>query len=542
MNSVSTLLNLKDFFRIVDATIDFKSEKVSENCDQLNMTVDGNIFLRELVPKISPYKTIFSLFIEIQIQQGKTTLKMDDEGVLRVITPWIDDPDLSPPILNENEYNDFRTLTNFFETSDSEINPEVIYPYLDELSRKGALVETSIQITVDKINLVHGLNLSSQYRCVIYLSSEKLTSSIKTFDVQNLQKIFAPNSEKKIIVLLADVIGIAKGPNLEIIGFDRWETDFLSAIQQEDKFGDRVANSFAIRETDSSWNFTPPNLTPYHFALLKSDIKLSPLCNLFNKLCDYFCVLFLANKVSQSDSGILAEFFGYQHVQIQLPNIVIPENKNEVYSLFQWAYENSSSDKLEIIRHIISLQLSKNPSENFELLMCHASQILEISKGNFNYVIKKSVEQYFEKRLKLCEYLQKINETINENISEFSTEMVNNLYKTIGVVLGVILTALINPYSVSKIIFWASTLYIIYIVFIMVYALPHIYYKFGSELDGYNQNVDVLKDVLLDDEIRKIEGTRYKKNRFRFLLFFGFTNLGYALLGVIAFVFARVTK
>lgn len=217
-------------------------------------------------------------------------------------------------------------------------------------------------------------------------------------------------------------------------------------------------------------------------------------------------------------------------------------NKCESIQLFQWAYENSTSDKLEIIRHIVSLQLSQNPLDNYALLQGHVKQILETAKGNFKYLIRKNVELFFEKRLKLSEFIQKYNESIGENISTITNELVNNLYRTIGIILGVILAALINPNPLRTIVFWTSTLYLAYVVFIMVYIMPHIYIKFRSEVETYLNNIKVLKGVLLEDEITQVEGDSFKKNRYRFLLYFGLTNLGYGLLGCLAICLLESTK
>lgn len=537
MNNDSSFRNLKEFTSIYLNLLDSSNPRITENNDQFNINIDGVGPLQTLISKIIPFRSILKLFVDIEIQNGSTTLSLNDGGLF-IYTRWVEDQSLSPPILDDQDFHEFQTIvTPYFEEEGSQINLDLTASLLNTWLVKGAHVKIKTRITVEKTALIESWNLPNDTKCILYFSIDKLSTSITETNFQTLQRTFVPNSEKYIVILIANASGYARGSNIEILGHDFWEIRFFDKSFYDESSGNKILDALSIRDTEVSWVHDSSQITPYHFAINFSKITPLSICNTFNYLCDCLCISFIANKVAQSSEGIIADFSGYQHVKIQFPQQIKPEAKSEIFPLFQWAYENSSSDKLEIIRNLISLRLSKNSLENFEILLNEGRQILESSKGNFRFLIKKSVEQYFDNKLKLSEYLQKNNKTIGENITNIATEMINNVYKTIGIILGVIITSLISPNSIPGVVHWTSLLYFCYIVFIMIILLPYTYIKFCNEYEEYNQNIGVMKDILIGNENRERE--IIQKNRIHFLLYFGFSNLIYAGLGTTAILITK---
>ena len=107
--------------------------------------------------------------------------------------------------------------------------------------------------------------------------------------------------------------------------------------------------------------------------------------------------------------------------------------------------ENSSSDKLGIVRQIISLQLGDNEEKNYSILAEKAGDILVTAKSNFQLFLRRNVELYFDKRLKISEFLQRFSEEVSTSVSNITSELISNLYKTVGVILGVVIAGLVKP-------------------------------------------------------------------------------------------------
>jgi hypothetical protein len=227
---------------------------------------------------------------------------------------------------------------------------------------------------------------------------------------------------------------------------------------------------------------------------------------------------------------------GYKRVQISFPPLDNKDSALPIFRLFAWAYENASSDKLGIVRNIVSLQLGENPEDNYDILRRRSSEILGTAKSNFQLFLRRSVELYFDKRLKISEFLQKFGEEVSESVSSLTSDLIGDLYKTIGVILGVVIAFLLDPKQTARVTWLATLLYLIYIIFILAYLLSSAYFRFTNKVHEYKHNVSELRDILSEEEISRVQGSSYQRARFMFLIFFGLTYLIYASLGSVAFL------
>ena len=173
--------------------------------------------------------------------------------------------------------------------------------------------------------------------------------------------------------------------------------------------------------------------------------------------------------------------------------------------------------------------------------MKNAEFILKSAKSNFQFFLKRSVELYFDKRIKVSEFLHKFSEEVSKSISGVTTELVNDLYKTIGIIVGVMIAGLVDPPKMPIIVHWTSLLYFIYIIFILVLLLPSRYLSFRGNVLEFEHNKVELCDVLLEEEIETIEGGTFKRNRLIFLITFTLINMGYSIVGMIAFLIWRAS-
>jgi hypothetical protein len=162
--------------------------------------------------------------------------------------------------------------------------------------------------------------------------------------------------------------------------------------------------------------------------------------------------------------------------------------------------------------------------------------MLGAAKSNFQIYLRRSVEMYFDKRLKVSEFIQKFSEETGASVSALTSELINNLYKTVGLILAVIIAALVDPKQTPPVVYWTSLLYLIYIGFIFSYLLPAAYFRFSNKVQEYRHGIVELHDVLSNEEILRLQGNSFQRARWLFLIYFTVTNILYALLGLAAFL------
>ncbi len=305
MGNISILQKFRECSNYLNDIIDISSASISEDNEQLSLdiTISNSTSFLDIVKNFTPFVSFLILSIELRIQQGSTTVTISDDGTLCIVTAWADDPDLSPPFLDSNNLQVVQRLTSYFEKNGNKIRPEIVAPLLEVLFNHGAYVNISAQITINKTDLLKKVDFPKNVRGVLYFKSDKLSTALNNFDTSKLQNIFAPNDENFIIVFLADVLGHASGTNIEVLGINCWEPDYIRIIPTDMNWSSKVNEALIIRDNECSWNFTPPRITPYHFALKTVEIEPVILCNMLNRICDYLCIAFISNKVLLTSTG-----------------------------------------------------------------------------------------------------------------------------------------------------------------------------------------------------------------------------------------------
>jgi hypothetical protein len=492
--------------------------------------------LGQILKDLAPYADLFDISLAYRIQNGSGTASLTPKGLL--VVNWSIDPDLSPSDLDPESTSLFENLAERLSRSEERIQMDSLARDLALLVEAEASVEVSLRIFLDKVELMKKLEWPQHIRQLLYIVADKFLQEIHDADFSALDALLVPNSEDTVTLMLGDASGVAKGPNIRICGKDHWTTQGDLGFQASEADRKRVQDAINFRSEECHWEIAIPSLTPYHLHIESSSLSRPDIWDTVARLRDRLSVACLADRVQTHDGILKCEFKGHKRVQIAIPPLNGHVDSASVFKLFTWAYENSSSDKLGIVRQVISLQLGDDASDNYYALINAASEILGVAKSNFQLFLRRSVELYFDKRLKVSEFLQKFSQEVSTSVSELTSELVSNLYKTVGVILGVVIAALVDPKQTAFVVFLTSLLYLAYIGFILAYWLPSTLWRFRRKVQDYKHSVFELRDVLSEEEIRRLEGKSFKRTGRMFWAYFIVTGLSYAVLGIVAFLIA----
>lgn len=493
--------------------------------------------LDRILTDLTPYADLFDISLAYQIQSGSGTASLTPKGLLTA--DWTDDPDLSPPHLDTKLPNLFPDLSKRLSCIGEHVQVDGLIRDLDLLAQAGASVYMSLNVFLDKEALMQNLGWLPHVRGLLYVVADKFLQQVRGADFPALDALLAPNSEDTVVVMLGNTSGIAEGSNIRICGRDRWTSpdDLCFRVSEVDR--KKLRDSISFRDEECHWEIDIPSLSPYHLHFESSSLNRTDILDSIARVRDRLSVAYLANRVQTHDGTLKCEFRGHKRVQIITSPLSNHVASVSIFKLFAWAYENSSSDKLGIVRQILSLQLGDDTDGNYSTLKEKSSEILEIAKSNFQLFLRRSVELYFDKRLKVSQFLQKFSEEVGASVSELTSELVSNLYKTVGVILGVVIAALVDPKQTPFIAFLTSLLYLIYIIFILIYLLPSTYWRLQRRVQDYQHSISGLRDVLSKEEISRLQGDSFQQARRMFLFYFGLTNVLYATLGAVACLVMR---
>ncbi len=513
----------------------------SENEKEFSVNVNSETpygLLSRLV-EFQPCLDIFEIQIDCNFQQVSCRYLLTQD--IRIeCSEWAVDYAITPPQLNERGGELLEELSNRL----SKIGESTLLNRFTELITNYCMFDESlnlsINIHIDKKKVIRNLNLGENINCLIYIISDKFKESINNKYFWEIENILGGASQNKNLVFLADVTGIAKSQYITLIGRDKWNPSDYYLHLDKNEFT-LITDAIKFRSEEVVWDFGTSYLTPYLFYLSEKKLSDIELVNKIDAFCVQACISYLSTHVRlDDDHKLIGEFLGFRKHIICLSADKRFEKSDSLFLLFKWSYENTSSDKLNLVRQVISYSFSEDPENNLTTILDKAADFLTISVNNFQYYLRRNVEEYFEKRLKVFEYLQKFTKETSEAITKITSDLVGDLYKTIGVILGVLITALIDPNVIPTVIHWASFSYIIYILIIILYSLSLVYFKFYNSVKSLDINLKEQSIILTKIELSMIKGKQYKDSVWLFRIYFLITEILYAILGIIAYSISTI--
>ena len=401
------------------------------------------------------------------------------------------------------------------------------------------MVTTYLTVSIDKARLIQKLGLEANARCILYIIGEKLTAALDHAGFEKLAELLVPHQEVAVLIFIGNGSGRAEGSCLRILGLDQWASTDCLVFLEQNRVAKRIQDMIAFRDGECHWGIASSSLTPMHLRVERTTLSQPDLLNVIAGMQDRLVVAYLADSTHFDGGAYKCEFKGFKRVQLVLPPLEQNGTSSSLYALFTWAYDNSSSDKLGIVRQVISLQLGDSLERNYSTLTERANEILSVARSNFQLFLQRNVELYFDKRLKVSEYLQKFSQDVGASVSAMGTELLGNLYKTIGVILGSVIATILGPDKAHSIIWLAALLYSFYIVVVLIYVSASSYLRFGNKVAEYKHSITQLRDVLSAEEIASLQGTSYDRARWTFLGSFFVAMLVYVCLGVAGLIIVQ---
>lgn len=284
------------------------------------------------------------------------------------------------------------------------------------------------------------------------------------------------------VVALCDATGYLAGFALDVIGAGlreepRWLSISRSAWRQFQERSRRILN---LREEESQWTDATISITPAH---LRVEVRHPGLQQCMDRLAELRATLsaaFLASTVHGEQEGLTLRFAG-PHPTVC--HIALSQNSSgaavaeQAYGsaalarLCDWAYENTSSDKLMIARECLAQELA--PGAALALLDLERAAVfaLDASRANFMLYLRHNTEQYFRMRQQALDTVSDYAAGVRKAVADLTGDVVDNVYRTVGLLVGVVIAALLQPSLSLDVQRLAAFLYTLYITFVVVFVL-----------------------------------------------------------------------
>lgn len=233
---------------------------------------------------------------------------------------------------------------------------------------------------------------------------------------------------------------------------------------------------------------------------------------IFTKLKIIYSLISLFNISKIKDNLIQLKLSGYKFSEFCIDFNDIDISKTYIYyEIYQWTYSNDTiSDKIEIVRNIISLYLmNSNNGNNVDL----DSSVFSAIKSNYRIYLKENVDKYLELKSKIIE----TQLSINESISKLSDTVTDGFIKNLGAVGTFIITIIVmkslddKKFSdiFTKDITVLSIALILISIIYLIYNIHQSKNKVRNLITNYCRFKHSYDDILLKKDINNI----FKKDK-----------------------------
>ena len=517
----------------------FGGNDVIETKDSLiceSMLVSFNEDTASLLSNFADHTEFFRIILDYQIHTGGGKLIIDKSGKLRVEELWAEDKSLTYAPIDAASLKQVDKLGRRLSTETTSLQIAKFLQLLHTLKQAGTHVELKLSIDFDKRDIVSHLNLPNTHSYFLFVFQSKAYDLLKKSTFPQLSQFIGKNAGDSLVFLIADFSDLLIGKNLIVSGIEKWG-EALTFVQGRADSPDIFHALFDFRGNEVQSEIYLGVLNPYYFLLDSQKTPDSLLIREFTFLCNALSVVYLANKVYLKENTLTCAFIGKRLIEVPIEREILDANK-DIYKLFEWAYENYSSDKLSLARQLIGIELSSYNGNYLQRLSTRAKDILQIAKINFDLYLRENVGVYFENRLKVLELLNRFLNTIGEEITSITSELVENSYKIAGGFLALFAAYLIKP-DLNPIIISLTCYGIVgYLLLLLVFVLPSVFIRYSANAANYDNSLKKFVDILTEDEIKDLRGPLFRKSLWSFRFFFGLTNLVYVLFALLLLIIA----
>jgi hypothetical protein len=331
--------------------------------------------------------------------------------------------------------------------------------FKEDVQSAGPDDTVSVSITINKA--MFGKTVypdSPEVYFLIYIFTSNLMRAFSG-TLQDIEGIFFRKPKPRSVCLLLEKDVALAGPILTIVGpaaFDQRKN--LGTRRSGDS---RTVKVYEVRRDHVSWINFETILTPYHLLLAPSAGSDSGLTNIINQRLHDLILIHIANSARHVDGGYEATFLGASLRQILAPlkNDNPPEQTLPLFRLFRWAYSSSETDKLALLRAVITTFLGDNQKDNYAALDRSAQRIRDSSLANYATLIQGFVTRHFDKLKEVDKYVQETVFQLGGQISGLATSLTTSMLGTVGVTIGGFVAYVIDMKTTPKLLSFGTLLY-----------------------------------------------------------------------------------
>ncbi len=327
-------------------------------------------------------------------------------------------------------FDELKTLSNrdsfelFFDVCGNHItiydcSPDSFRKIQEHILDNNDEVEYEIELNIRKNQIESTLSLYFLDKFSEYLETESLINIIRT-----ISEIFSDNLKFEVFSTISQ--------------FGSDSIKFFQAresLQSNEIFAEfnRIDKLELFSENSSVYNLNL-KLLPSDFNLLNisSSTKLN---NFFNKACAVLSIIFISNSSEfKNIDSFSYKISGYKTVICNGVTVTsLAEKYKLLFKIYAWAYEGgNSSDKIGLVRNVLSIHLDNNGNIKFDREVWGAIQ------SNYQIYLKGNIQSYLEVKNKIGEFIIESTSKTYAMADELLDSLKNNILIILTFLLSIV--------------------------------------------------------------------------------------------------------
>lgn len=405
---------------------------------------------------------------------------------------------------------------------------------------------------------------SAPERTLVFYSAAACARLLTLRDARAWEQRGLGGAETRLCVIVCDSSGALAGPALEVIGAapvfagtspcDAEETSLPLSRAAWRRFTRRCEAIGSLRDAESAWSNVALTLLPDHLRVIPlalaapapapadgstahglpsgtlasgtlADGTLAVVAARLMALRVEVAACALASHVERStanDDHITLRFAGARPATLALPLVppraadpasvsadgeadgeaIAPAHAAALIAFVEWAYRDTSPDKLAIARQALASALPPGATLTLAEVCAAATVALDAARANFAIYLRGATERYFQMRAAALQTVSAFADDTRKAVMDLTNDIVDNVFRTVGLIVGVLVAWLVQPGASLALARIGALLYTGYVLFIICFLLRARHDRFELGCAGLDATLTAMPEITPDERER----------------------------------------
>lgn len=395
-------------------------------------------------------------------------------------------------------------------TISSNFNKKCANEYIEEMFIAHEIINVELNINKDSLkDKIFDSEFKDKFNIKLFFTDKTFLKYITPLSYRNLENEIYSQIQKTIIIIFNKRVLLYNNLVLIIGGTTiKQLKEYIKTKFNSNLNTDVYEKIIQMRNEQCNWidctEWLCPEYLYFDFSVDKFDYDCEFKQYFLSRTVNLI-IPFISNYTNQENEQIFSYINGYKKIKIQYSDDITTYDNKMVYFLFKqysWAYEGDNSDKLSMLRNLMTIFLCEECENSYyQLLLNSSEEIYKSVKNNFDIYLKNNVKEYFTETHQVREMVSKKLKEISDEINDLIGNMNKNFLATIGVILGVAI-----GYLTKGNIYILKISAMAYGVFIFLNAcltIPYYKKRVDDIQSDYKEHIEMFSKILLTKHMPK---------------------------------------